>query len=127
MRWNWMPGALLAIAIASPSSAQISVYIGTPPPAIVYEEPGPPPDAGFVGSKDIGGRWVTITSGFGDTGSNPRLREHTGFIHTTTTIAKAGNATMDIGITRTMTMVIGANMVTDEAIITTTTSSEDRD
>ena len=48
MRWNCMPGALLAVAIASPSSAQISVYIGTPPPAVVYEEPGPPPSAGFV-------------------------------------------------------------------------------
>ena len=48
MRWNWMPGVLLTAAIASPGSAQISVYIGTAPPAIVYEEPGPPPDAGFV-------------------------------------------------------------------------------
>ena len=48
MRWTWMPGVLLAAAIAAPSSAQISVYIGTPPPAIVYEEPGLPPDAGFV-------------------------------------------------------------------------------
>ena len=85
------------------------------------------PTRDSFGSKDIGDRWVTITSGFGDTGSNPRLREHTGFIHTTTTIAKAGNATKDIGTTRTMTMVIGANMVTDEAIITMTTSSEDRD
>jgi hypothetical protein len=49
MRWNWMFGALLATAtIASPSSAQISVYIGTAPPAVVYEEPGPLPSAGFV-------------------------------------------------------------------------------
>src|SRR5882762_4267280 len=48
MRLNWMVGVLLAGAIASPSSAQISVYIGTPPPALVYEEPGPPPGAGFV-------------------------------------------------------------------------------
>ena len=36
MRSNWMYGALLAAAIASPSSGQISVYIGTPPPVIVY-------------------------------------------------------------------------------------------
>jgi len=48
MRWNWMPGVLLTAAIGSPGSAQISVYIGTAPPAIVYEEPVPPPDAGFV-------------------------------------------------------------------------------
>ena len=32
MRTNWIYGAVLATAIAAPSSAQISVYIGTPPP-----------------------------------------------------------------------------------------------
>jgi len=48
MRRNWMSAVLLTAAIASPSSAQISVYIGTPPPAVVYEEPGPPPEAEFV-------------------------------------------------------------------------------
>jgi hypothetical protein len=48
MRLKWMYGALLATAIASPSSGQISVFIGAPPPAIVYEEPGPPPSVGFV-------------------------------------------------------------------------------
>src|ERR1700745_2700871 len=48
MQWKWMAWALLAVAIASPSSAQISVYIGTPPPAIVYEEPGAPPGPGFA-------------------------------------------------------------------------------
>jgi hypothetical protein len=91
------------------------------------KNPDLPPTRDTFGSKDIGDRWVTITSGFGDTGSNPRLKGHTGFIHTTTTIAKAGNATKDIGTTTTMTMVIHANMVTDEAIITMRTSSEDRE
>jgi hypothetical protein len=59
MRRNWIAGALLPVAIASPSSAQtqISVYIGTPPPAIVYEEPGPPPAAEFVW---IAGYWKPV-------------------------------------------------------------------
>ena len=48
MRLHCMYGVLLAAAIASPSSAQVSVYIGTPPPAVVYEDPGPPPTPGFV-------------------------------------------------------------------------------
>ncbi len=57
MRLNWMVGVLLACAIASPSSAQISVCIGTPPPALVYEEPGPPPGAGFVWLQ---GYWTPV-------------------------------------------------------------------
>ena len=55
MRWTLMPAVMLAVAIASPSSAQISVYIGTPPPAIVYEEQVPPPSTGFVW---IEGYWI---------------------------------------------------------------------
>ena len=55
MRLNWMHGALLATAIVAPSSAQISVYIGTPPPAIRYEERGPIPGPGFVW---VEGYWV---------------------------------------------------------------------
>jgi hypothetical protein len=59
MRSTWIPGTLVAVAIALPSSAQtqISVYIGTPPPAIVYEEPGPPPAADFVW---IEGYWAPV-------------------------------------------------------------------
>ena len=48
MRLNWMYGALLTAAIIAPSSAQISVFIGTPPPPIRYEERGPIPGPGFV-------------------------------------------------------------------------------
>ena len=55
MRLHCMYGVLLAAAIASPSSAQVSVYIGTPPPAVVYEDPGPPPSPGFVW---IDGYWA---------------------------------------------------------------------
>ena len=57
MRSHWMYGAVLAAAIASPSSAQVSVYIGTPPPAVIYEEPGPPPNAGFVWME---GYWAPV-------------------------------------------------------------------
>lgn len=55
MRLHCMYGVLLAAAIASPGSAQVSVYIGTPPPAVVYEDPGPPPTPGFVW---IDGYWA---------------------------------------------------------------------
>ena len=69
MRTNWIYGAVLATAIAAPSSAQISVYIGTPPPAYRYEERGPIPGPGFawvegywepVGHRYrwVGGRWA---------------------------------------------------------------------
>jgi len=48
MRLAWMYGAVLATAITAPSSAQVSVYIGVPPPAIRYEEPPPVPGPGFI-------------------------------------------------------------------------------
>jgi hypothetical protein len=48
MRLTWMPGALLVAAMAALSSAQNSVYIGTPSSAIVYEDPGPPPSTSLV-------------------------------------------------------------------------------
>ena len=65
MKLQWMYGALLAAAMVTPGSAQVSVYIGTPPPAVVYEEPGPPPGAGLFGSRDIGNPWVTVTEDIG--------------------------------------------------------------
>src|SRR6266436_10124444 len=57
MRMNWMYGALLATAIVAPSSAQISVYIGTPPPPIRYEEYGPTPGPDFVW---VDGYWEPV-------------------------------------------------------------------
>jgi hypothetical protein len=116
MRWNWMPGAVLAVVIASPSYAQISVYIGSPPPAIVYEEAPPPPDPGFIWIegywrpvghhyKWVRGRW-----------ERPPMKGHTGRIRITTTIAKAGNGMKDIGTARITTTAIGATMITDAGI-----------
>ncbi len=120
MRLNWMYGALLAAAIVSPSSAQISVYIGTPPPAIVYEEPGPPPSAGFVWVDGYWRRRVTVTSGSGDIGSVLRLKRRTGRIRITTTIAKAGNGTKGIGTERTTTTAVGATMIVGGGMVITT-------
>ena len=54
----------------------------------------PPAEASF-GSKDIGRRRVTVTSGSGDIGSALPLKGRTGRIRTTTTIAKAGNGTKE--------------------------------
>ena len=75
------------------------------------------------GSRAIGHRRVTITSGSGDIGSIPRLKGHAGRIRTTTTIAKAGSRTEDIGTTRTTTTAIGATMIKGGAIASTRTAT----
>ena len=73
------------------------------------------------GSKDIGDRWVTTTSGCGDIGSILRLKGPAGRIRITTTIAKAGNGTKGIGTTRITTTAIGAIMIVDGSMVITTT------
>jgi hypothetical protein len=96
--------------------------VGTPPPAIVYEEPGPPRN-GLYGRRilrPVGHR----SSGFGDTGSVPRMKGRTGRIRTTTIIAKAGNVTRGIGTTRTTTTVIGATIIMGGGIAITTTATK---
>jgi hypothetical protein len=40
--------ALLAAAIAVPAFGQVSLYIGSPPPALRYERRGAAPGPGFV-------------------------------------------------------------------------------
>jgi hypothetical protein len=74
------------------------------------------------GSKDIGPRRATVTSGSEDIGSALRLKGHTGRIRTTTTIEKVGNGTKDIGTTRTMTAAIGATMIAGGGMVITTTT-----
>lgn len=74
------------------------------------------PTRDSFGSKDIGDRCVTITSGCGDIGSALHLREPTGRIRTTTTIGKAGNGTKDTGTATTTTMTIGETMIVDGGI-----------
>ena len=73
------------------------------------------------GSKDIGDRWVTITSGCGDIGSILRLKGPTGRIRTTTITGKAGNGTKDTGTTKITTMTIGGTMIVDGGIAIMTT------
>ena len=75
------------------------------------------------GSKDIGHRRVTVTSGSGDTGSVLRLKGHIGRIRTTTTIAKGGNGTKDIGTARATTTAIGAIMIKGGGTAITTNTS----
>jgi hypothetical protein len=49
------------------------------------------------------------------------MKGHTGRIRTTTTIAKGGNGTKDIGTARTTTTAIGAIMIMDAGIVMATT------
>ena len=78
MRWTWMPGVLLAAAIAAPSSAQISVHIGPRHQPSFMKNLGFLPTRDSFGSKDIGDQWATITSGCGDIGSVLCLKGRTG-------------------------------------------------
>ena len=55
MRIPWVSGLLVATTLSLPASAQLSVYIGSPPPPLRYEEPGPVPGPGFVW---IDGYWT---------------------------------------------------------------------
>ena len=78
------------------------------------------PTRDSFGSKDIGDRQVTITSGSRDIGSVLLLKGHTGRIRITTTIRKAGNGTKDTGTTRITTMTIGETMIVGGGIAMTT-------
>ena len=122
MRLNWMYGALLPTAIAAPSSAQISVYIGAPPPPIRYEEYGPTPGPGFVWVDGywqpvghhyrwVRGRWDVL-----------HLKGRTGVIRTMTTTGKAGKCTKDIGTMRTTTTATGEITIATVMITTNITT-----
>jgi hypothetical protein len=63
------------------------------------------------GWMDIGNRLVTITGGSGGAGTVLHMKGHTGVIRITTTIAKAGECTRDIGTMRITTMAIGETMI----------------
>ena len=49
------------------------------------------------------------------------MRGHTGYIHITTIIMKAGSVTRDIGTTRTTTTAIGVSMIMGGAVVITAT------
>ena len=54
MKLNWIGSVLFAAALTIPASAQISVYIGHPPPRARYERRGPLPGPGYTW---INGYW----------------------------------------------------------------------
>src|SRR5712691_3733167 len=74
------------------------------------------PVQGSCGLKAIGNRWVTGTDGCGGIGSVHHLKGHTGRIRITTTTAKAGWCTKDIGTARTTTITTGEIMIADEGM-----------
>jgi hypothetical protein len=47
MRSKWLYGLLLSAAFTVPTFAQVSVYIGSPPPALRYERRGDAPGPGY--------------------------------------------------------------------------------
>jgi len=49
--------AILTMAFAVPAAAEVSVFIGVAPPAVVYERPVPVPGPGFVW---VEGYWVPV-------------------------------------------------------------------
>ena len=87
---------------------------------------------------DIGNQLVTVTGGSGDAGTVLHMKGHTGAIRTTTTIAKAGECTRDIGTMRTTTMATdgtvrttimaaGETMIVIATIVIKTTMTTDTD
>ena len=72
------------------------------------------------GSMDIGNRWVTITGGSRDAGTVLHMKGPTGVIRITTTTAKAGKCTRDIGTMRTTTTATGETTIMIGTIMITT-------
>jgi hypothetical protein len=55
MRLNRILGLLLGAVLSIPASAQLSVYVGSAPPPMRYEQRGPLPGQGYVW---IDGYWT---------------------------------------------------------------------
>ena len=55
MKLNWIYSVLFATVLSIPAAAQISVYIGHPPPRARYERRGPLPGPGYAW---VGGYWT---------------------------------------------------------------------
>jgi hypothetical protein len=69
MRSKWLYGLLLTAAFTVPTFAQVSLYIGSPPPALRYERRGNAPGPGYSYVEGywspnrghyawVGGHWV---------------------------------------------------------------------
>ena len=66
MKWNWIYGVVVAGALTIPAAAQISVYIGHPPPRARYERRGPVPGPGYAwvnGYWSPQGRSISVGAG----------------------------------------------------------------
>jgi hypothetical protein len=91
MKLNWIGGVLFAAALAIPASAQISVYIGHPPPRARYERRVPVPGPGYawVGGywSPQGGRYEWVPG----LGIIHLIKERAGFVPIISTISKAGS------------------------------------
>jgi hypothetical protein len=74
------------------------------------------------GWMDIGNPLVTITGGYWDAGTVLPMKGLTGVIRITTTIAKAGECTRDIGTVRITTMAAGETMIMIATIMIATTT-----
>ncbi len=48
MKFNRICSLLFAMTLSIPASAQLSVYIGAPPPRLRYEQRGPVPGPGYA-------------------------------------------------------------------------------
>ena len=55
MKLKWIVGLLFFTALAVPGPAEVSVYIGHPPPRVRYERRGPYPGEGYAW---VNGYWA---------------------------------------------------------------------
>jgi hypothetical protein len=55
LKLSWVCGLLVTTALTVPAGAQISVFIGTPPPPVRYEVQPPLPGPGYVWAE---GYWA---------------------------------------------------------------------
>ena len=117
MRLNWICVVLFGIALTIPASAQIGVYIGTPPPPLRYEQRGPIPGPGYVW---IEGYWAPDGHHYRWAAGHWERPPYEGaywFHLTTITIVKAGDCMKATGIVRTTTGIVGTTTITTSTII----------
>ena len=98
MKLHWISGALLATALTIPASAQISVYIGHPPPRARYERRDLFPVRVIHGSVVTGHRMAGATSGCRGGGIGHPIEVRAGFAPITGTTNKAGSCGKGTGI-----------------------------
>ena len=102
MKTKWLRGLILMSALAVPGFAQVSLYIGSPPPLLATKDGGTLPAPAMPGLTAIGSPMGIATGGLPDAGINRPTRELTGTIRTMTTSSKAGNCMKVIGTTTTI-------------------------